>query len=57
MAALEPNKHYIISSYKEPPIEVTFIKSERGFYVFLYQNQILPIRQKYVEIIKEIKNG
>ena len=57
MAALEPNKHYIISSYKEPPIEVTFIKSERGFYVFLYQNQILPIRQEYVEIIKEIKNG
>ena len=56
MVALEPNKSYTISTYQEPPIEVIFLKKERGFYVFLYKNQILPVREQYLQVVKENEN-
>lgn len=56
MEVLEPNKVYLISSYGEPEIEATFLKEERGFYIFLCQNIELPIRKQNVRILKEIKH-
>jgi hypothetical protein len=56
MVVLEPNCTYLISSYGEPPIKALFLKEERGFYIFEYQDIKLPIRKQYVQILKEIKN-
>ena len=56
MEVPEPNCIYLISSYGESPIEALFLKEERGFYIFKYQNIKLPIRKQYVKILKEIKN-
>lgn len=56
MEVPEPNHTYLISSYGEPPIKALFLKEERGFYIFIYQDIKLPIRKQYVQILKEIKN-
>lgn len=56
MAVLESNKTYLISAYKEPNIKAIFLKEEKGFYVFLFEGGLFPIRKQYLQIIKEIKN-
>jgi len=46
------NKKYLVSRNEEPPFEAIYLRKERGFYIFLYKNIELPIREQYLKIRK-----
>lgn len=53
MKNLVPNNNYIISWNNEPEFEATYLRKERGFFIFLMQGIELPIREQYL-IVKKI---
>ena len=47
---LIPNKKYNIAWNEEPFFEAIFLRKERGFFIFMYQNIELPIREQYLKV-------
>jgi len=47
---LKPNNKYYIAWNSEPFFEAVYLRKERGFYIFLYQNIELPIREQFLTV-------